>query len=156
MEDERADKLRSMIGSETGRSPWFVVDQERIDRFAEVVENRGWIHVDPDAASRTPFGSTIAHGFLTLSLLDHLLAQAGVMPDGVDLLINYGANKIRYLHPVTPGSQIRAVNTLLGVEERAPGQRLLTNRVVVEIDGAEKPALVAEVLYLAISSDTSS
>jgi acyl dehydratase len=142
-----------MVGTVTGRSRWFRIDQDRIDAFAEATENRHWIHTDREAAKDGPFGTTIAHGFLTLSLLDKLLDEAAVLPEGTDVYVNYGSDKVRYLAPVPPGTRIRAVNTLTDITERSSGRILLTNHVVVEIDGEESPALVGDILYLAITDD---
>lgn len=142
-------QLADHIGAETGRSAWFTIDQDRIDRFADVTEDRQWIHVDVDAAAEGPFGSTIAHGFLTMSLISALSTEAAIQPEGAAMLINYGSDKVRYLNPVRVGSRIRTVSTLKDVTEKAPGQILLTSTVVVEIEGEERPALVADILTLA-------
>lgn len=144
------DELEQHVGTETGRSDWFTVDQGRIDAFAEVTEDRQWIHLDPEAAAAGPFGGTIAHGFLTLSLVSHLSTDAAVVPEGAAMLINYGSDRIRYLNPVKVDSRIRTVSTLKEVTEKAPGQILLTSNVVVEIEGEDRPALVADILTLAI------
>jgi acyl dehydratase len=144
------DRLTSYVGTETGRSEWFTIDQDRIDRFADVTLDDQWIHTDPDAAAAGPFGATIAHGFLTLSLLSHLSGNANVVPEGAAMLINYGSDKVRFLAPVRVGSNVRAVSTLKDVREKAPGQYLLTSNVVVEIQGEDTPALVADILTLAI------
>jgi acyl dehydratase len=144
------DQLTSYIGTETGRSDWFTIDQDRIDRFADVTLDDQWIHTDPEAASRGPFGKTIAHGFLTLSMLSHLSGNANVVPEGAAMLINYGSDRVRFLAPVPVGSNVRAVSTLKDVREKAPGQLLLTSNVVVEIEGEDTPALVADILTLAI------
>ena len=126
------------------------IDQQRIDGFAEVTEDRQWIHVDPEAAASGPFGATVAHGFLTLSLLSYLSAESGIVPEGAVMLVNYGSDKVRYISPVRVGSNIRAVSTLKDVAEKSPGQLLLTSNVVVEIEGEERPALVADILTLAV------
>jgi len=149
------DELASFVGTETGRSSWFPIDQDRIDRFAEVTEDRQWIHVDREAAASGPFGAPIAHGFLTLSLLSYLTTETAIAPSGAMMMINYGSDKIRYLNPVRVGSRIRAVSTLKDVSEKAPGQVLLTSTVVVEIEGEEKPALVADILSLAVMAPPS-
>lgn len=149
-----ADELVQHVGTETGRSDWFTVDQERIDAFAEATEDRQWIHVDREAAEGGPFGATIAHGFLTLSLLSHLSTEAAIVPQGAAMLINYGSDKVRYLNPVKVGSRIRSISTLKDVAEKSPGQILLTSSVVVEIEGEERPALVADLLTLAIMAPT--
>ncbi len=143
------DELSNHVGTETGRSEWFTIDQDRIDRFAESTNDHQWIHVDPEAAAQGPFGTTIAHGFLTLSLLSYLSSEAMVLPDGAVMYLNYGTDKVRFLTPVTVGSSIRAISVLKAVREKSPGQILLTTTVTVEIEGSEKPALVADLLTLA-------
>ena len=144
-----ADELASYVGAETGRSEWYAIDQDRIDAFAETTEDRQWIHIDQEAAAAGPFGTTIAHGFLTLSLVSYLTAQTYVMPEAA-MYINYGSDKVRFLAPVPSGSRIRAISTLSDVREKSPGQILLTYNVVIEIEGQETPALVADLLVLAI------
>lgn len=145
-----ADELAAHVGTETGRSEWFTIDQDRIDAFAEVTEDRQWIHIDPEAAASGPFGATIAHGFLTLSLISYLSTEAAITPEGAALLVNYGSDKVRYLNPVRVGSRIRTISTLTDVTEKSPGQILMTSNVVVEIEGEERPALVADILTLAV------
>jgi acyl dehydratase len=143
------DQLDSYIGKETGLGEWFEIDQDRIDVFADVTMDDQWIHTDPQAAAAGPFGAPIAHGFLTLSLLSHLMGDVAIRPEGATLLVNYGSDKVRFLAPVRVGSRIRAVATLMGVRERSQGHYLLTQNVVVEIEGEDKPALVADILTLA-------
>ncbi|HSJ72162.1 MAG TPA: MaoC family dehydratase [Acidimicrobiia bacterium] len=145
-----ADELEQYVGTETGRSDWFVIDQDRIDQFAEVTLDRQWIHIDRDAAAKGPFGATIAHGFLTLSLVSYLSTEAAILPQGAALLVNYGSDKVRFLNPVKVGSRIRTVSVLKDVAEKSPGQILLTSTVTVEIEGEERPALVADILTLAV------
>ncbi|MBK5912228.1 dehydratase [Rhodothalassium salexigens] len=142
------EKLDQWIGKEVTPSNWFEVDQERINLFADATLDHQFIHVDPDRAAATPFGGTIAHGFLSLSLLPYLLEQAGVMPERVQMAVNYGLNKVRFLNPVRAGSRVRAHVILRDVTEKKPGQLLMTNEVTVEIEGAPKPALIAEALML--------
>ncbi len=144
------EELESSIGQETGRSGWFTVDQERIDTFADATMDHQWIHVDPESAAQGPFGSTIAHGFLTQSLLSYLTLESMLLPEGAAMYINYGSNKVRFLNPVKVDSRVRAISVLKEVAEKKPGQILITNAVTVEIEGAEKPALVAELLTLAV------
>lgn len=117
-----------------------------------MTEDRQWIHVDPEAAEQGPFGSTIAHGFLTLSLLSYLTTFTSVMPEGAVMYINYGSDKVRFLNPVRVGSRIRAIGTLKNVTEKTAGQILITSSIIVEIEGEEKPALVADLLTLAVMS----
>ena len=142
------DEIRAKIGSEVGVSGWISVDQARIDAFAEATEDRQFIHVDPEAAARTPFGGTVAHGFLTLSLLSRMAADAMLLPDSTNLVVNYGVNRVRFLAPVRAGARVRGRFTLDSVEEKAPGQMLMLHTVTVEIEGEDKPALNAEWLGL--------
>ena len=142
------DEIRAKIGSEVGVSGWISVDQARIDAFAEATEDRQFIHVDPEAAARTPFGGTVAHGFLTLSLLSRMAADAMLLPDSTNLVVNYGVNRVRFLAPVRAGARVRGRFTLDSIEEKAPGQWLLRHNVTVEIEGEDKPALNAEWLGL--------
>jgi acyl dehydratase len=142
------DEIRAKIGSEVGVSDWISVDQARIDAFAGATEDRQFIHVDPDAAARTPFGGTVAHGSLTLSLLSRMAADAMLLPDSTNLVVNYGVNRVRFLAPVRAGARVRGRFTLDSLEEKAPGQMLVRHTVTVEIEGEDKPALNAEWLGL--------
>jgi len=143
--------LIELKGSDLGYSEWFVVDQERVDGFADVTLDHQYIHIDPERAARTPFGGTIAHGFLTMSLLVHLVQQIAVAPDNLVMGINYGFNKLRFLAPVKVGSAIRARAAVANVVERSAGQYLLTYEVTVEIQGEDKPALAADWLNLLVT-----
>ena len=134
--------VKSMVGKEWGRSDWLPVTQERIDQFAEATGDHQWIHVDPERAKAGPFGATIAHGFLTLSLIPGL-AGSLVKVGGVRMGINYGLNKVRFPSPVRVGSRVRAVSKSLSVEDVEGGVQLV-NQVTIEIEGHEKPACVAE------------
>ncbi len=140
--------LHSYIGKETGVSDWFEIDQDRINLFADATLDHQFIHIDPEAAAESPFGGTIAHGFLTLSMLSHLVEDAGIIVDGIKMGVNYGMNKVRFLTPVKVGSKIRARLQLVDVVEKASGQFLFTNKVVVDIEGTNKPALIAEWLTM--------
>ena len=140
--------IRSRIGDEIGCSSWFLVDQERITAFAEATEDKQFIHVDPDAAARTPFGGTIAHGFLTLSLLSRMAAEVLLVPPTTAMIVNYGLDRVRFLAPVSSGKRVRGRFTLDGVDEKASGQILLRHLVTVEIEGEDKPALSAVWLTL--------
>jgi acyl dehydratase len=142
--------FRNLAGTELGPSDWFLVDQERIDRFAAATEDHQFIHVDPEQAAATPFGGTIAHGFLTLSLLTHLSSQYALLPEGLVMGVNYGSDKVRYLHPVRAGNRIRSRSTILSVSQRSPGQWLVRSAVTVEIEAEETPALYAETLALMV------
>jgi len=140
----RPADLAPLIGKEMGVSRWFVVDQARIDAFAEVTEDRQFIHVDPEAARATPFGGTIAHGFLTLSLASAMTYDAVPPLEGVVMGVNYGFDKLRFLAPVPAGSRIRGRFRLLSAEDKGGGRWLLKHELTVEIEGSEKPALIAE------------
>lgn len=140
--------IKNHVGDEVGVSSWIRIDQSRIDAFAEATEDRQFIHVDPEAAASTPFGSTIAHGFLSLSLLSRMGADAMLVPEGMQLAINYGLDRVRFLAPVRSGSRVRGRFTLDSFEEKAPGQWLLRHLVTVEIEHEEKPALTA--IWLAL------
>jgi acyl dehydratase len=144
------DDIRARIGEEVGVSSWLTVDQARIDAFAEATEDRQFIHVDPDAAAATPFGGTIAHGFLTLSLLSRMAAEVVLIPDTIKMAVNYGVEEVRFLAPVRSGKRVRGRFTLDSVDEKGPGRVLMRHRVTVEIEGEEKPALTALWLGLMI------
>jgi acyl dehydratase len=136
--------LRSLVGQEVGVSDWFVVSQALIDAFADVSRDRQWIHLDVERAkTESPYGTTIAHGFLTLSLLTHLHSQAVQVRGGFHRAINYGLNRVRFPAPVRAGHRIRARSTLEALEDLPQGIQL-TWLVAVEVDGEAKPALVAE------------
>jgi acyl dehydratase len=139
------DGLKALVGTELGRSRWFEVGQDRIATFAEATDDHQWIHVDPQRAAReSPFGTTVAHGFLTLSLLPTMLADVLVMVDA-KLVVNYGLNKVRFPAPVPAGSRVRATIVLAALEEDA-GASQLTLDVTVEREGGSKPVCVAEFL----------
>ena len=139
------DEMKDRIGTETV-SDWVEVSQAMIDRFAEATGDHQFIHVDPVAAAATPFGGTIAHGFLTLSLMPLLAAKVPDAPQlaGVRMGVNYGGNKVRFLTPVRSGSRVRGRFRLLAFDEKRPGQYQQTTEFTVEIEGADKPALIAE------------
>lgn len=145
------DEIRKRIGEEVGVSGWLTMDQDRIKAFAEATEDRQFIHTDPEAAALTPFGGTIAHGFLTLSLLSRMGAEAMVMPEGLAMAINYGFERVRFLAPVRSGKRVRGRFTLDSIDEKAPGQFLARHQVTVEIEGEEKPALTALWLTLLVT-----
>ncbi len=142
------EEIRNRVGEEVGVSGWIAIDQARIDAFADTTEDRPFIHVDPGAAAATPLGGTIALGFLTLSLLSRMAAEATLLPDGLKMAVNYGFDRVRFLAPVRSGSRVRARFVLDSVEEKAPGQILMRHRVTVEIEGEDKPALTADWLGL--------
>lgn len=138
------EELKSLVGQEVGSSDWFQITQSRIDSFAEVTEDRQWIHVDAERAKReSPFGTTIAHGFLTLSLISHLASQAVRVSGNYKMGINYGLNRVRFPAPVPAGSRLRARFALQSVEDVTGGIQIIWN-VTVEVEGAEKPSMVAE------------
>jgi acyl dehydratase len=145
------DEIRARIGKEIGVSSWLTVDQTRIDAFAEATEDRQFIHTDPTAAARTPFGGTIAHGFLTLSLLSRMGAEVMLIQNGVKMAVNYGLDRVRFLAPIRSGKRVRGRFTLDSVEEKAPGQVLMRHTVTVEIEGEDKPALTAIWLGLIVT-----
>jgi acyl dehydratase len=136
-------ELESRVGQEVGVSPWVEITQERIDTFAKAIEDFQWIHVDAERAKSSPFGKTIAHGFLTLSLLSHLSEQTFAFSDR-RMGINYGLNRVRFTSPVPVGSRVRARFTLLKLEKIDGNGVQVTWTATVEIEGAAKPALVAE------------
>lgn len=140
------DTFLDIESREAAVSDWLEIDQERINIFADATNDHQFIHVDPERAKQTPAGVTIAHGFLTLSLLSHLTAQKTVVPEGHKMTYNYGLNKVRFLNPVKVNSRVRSVAKPINVVEKHPGQYLITSSVTVEIEGEEKPALVAESL----------
>ncbi|GGM09696.1 nodulation protein NodN [Pseudooceanicola nanhaiensis] len=138
------EELKGKVGEVVGTSKWFVIDQARIDRFADVTEDWQYIHVDPEKAKASPFGTTIAHGFLTLSMLSAMVYDGGPEVDGVVMGVNYGFDKVRFVSPVKEGARVRAVFTMMDVTDKGPNEIQTTMGVSVEIEGQEKPALVAE------------
>ena len=140
----RIEEIQQRVGGEIGVSDWILVDQARIDAFADDTEDHQFIHVDPQAAAKTPFGGTIAHGFLTLSLLSRMAADAMLRPDTMRMGVNYGFEKVRFLAPVRSGRRVRGRFVLTQFEEKRPGQWQFTHQVTVEIEGEDKPALIAD------------
>ena len=138
------EEIQAKVGTEIGVSEWITVDQDRIDRFADVTEDRQFIHVDQEAAARTLFRGTIAHGFLSLSLLSRFGEDAFLQPPGVRMGVNYGFDKVRFIAPVKSGKRVRGRFFLKSAEERRPRQWEFHHEVTVEIEGEEKPALTAE------------
>jgi acyl dehydratase len=138
------EEVRDKVGAEIGVSGWILIDQARIDAFAAATEDPQFIHVDPEAAAKTPFGGTIAHGFLTLSLLSRMAADVMLRPDGVKMGVNYGLDRVRFLAPVRSGKRVRGRFTLASFEEKRPGQYQFLHHVAVEIEGEDKPALLAD------------
>lgn len=145
------ESITNQIGRQVGVSDWITVDQNRINTFADCTDDHQFIHIDPERAAReTPFGGAIAHGFLSLSLLSKMAEQAGIALNGAAMGVNYGFDRVRFLHPVAAGKRVRGAFHLKGVEERAPGQWMLTMGVVVDIEGEDRPALAADWLVLQI------
>jgi acyl dehydratase len=136
------EDLEPRVGSEIAVSPWLSIEQARIDLFANATDDHQWIHVDPERASKGPFGGTIAHGFLTLSLLPRLMSEA-VKVEGVRMSVNYGMNRVRFTSPVPSGSRVRA-RLVLAKLEKLQGGVQLTWSATVEREGGDKPCLVAE------------
>ncbi|WP_265571087.1 MaoC family dehydratase [Sphingomicrobium nitratireducens] len=145
------DAIRAAVGTDIGVSDWIEVTQDRIDAFADATEDRQFIHVDPAAAAQTPFGGTIAHGFLSLSLLSRMAVDVMLVPDTTKMAVNYGLDRVRFLAPVRAGKRVRGRFVLEEVSDKAPGQLLLRHRVTVEIEGEDKPALLADWLGLIIT-----
>ncbi len=142
------EQLTSAAGTDLGVSDWFEIDQQRINQFADVTLDHQFIHVDPIAAAKTPFGGTVAHGFLSLSLLPFLMKDLTIKPENTVMGVNYGFDSLRFLTPVAVGSSVRAAVELGDVTQKRPGQYLLNYHVTLEIKGAEKPALVAKWLTM--------
>ena len=141
-------ELLQSVGKELGRSQWLTIDQARINLFAEATGDFQFIHVDPQKAAQTPFGTTIAHGFLTLSLMPKLMEDILVLPEGLKMVINYGLDSVRFIQPVKVDSKVRLKLVLAEVVEKKPGQWLLKATATLEIDGEDKPAYIAEQLSL--------
>jgi acyl dehydratase len=146
------DELRALVDTEVGVSRWLLVDQPRIDGFADATLDRQFIHVDPQRAKDTPFGGTIAHGYLTVSLLPHMLGQCTVIPANTVMAINYGIERLRFLAPVKVDSEIRTRVTLREVLEKYGGRVLLRYSVTVDIKDEPRPALAAELLHMFATS----
>jgi acyl dehydratase len=140
----KPSELQSLIGTEVGVSSWIEIDQARIDAFAEVTNDHQFIHVNPELAKQTPFGTTIAHGFLTLSLASGMSYEAVAPLEGVVMGVNYGFDKLRFLAPVPVNSRVRGRFRLLSAEDKGGGRWLIKHELTVEIEGGDKPALIAE------------
>ncbi len=141
--------LGDFVGKELGVTDWLTVTQERINAFADCTDDHQWIHVDVERAKReSPFGTTIAHGYLTLSLLSAMQFELNTIPSGAQAVLNYGSDKVRFITPVKSGARIRDHITLVAAESKGPGRILLTTRHTIEIEGEEKPAMVADTLAM--------
>lgn len=147
----KAADLPKLVGQEIAPSAWVEITQQRVNKFAEATNDHQFIHVDPEKAAETPFGGTIAHGYLTLSLIPALTAENMVMPEGLVMGINYGSDRVRFMQPVPVGSRVRALQDVLEVTQKKPGQFLIRTRVTIELEGSAKPALIAETLGLFIT-----
>lgn len=145
-----SDALQGLVGVSLEPTSWFKVEQERINQFADATIDHQFIHIDEEAAKKTPFGSTIAHGFLSLSMLSYFAAEFAYGVEGIVMGINYGFDKVRFIHPVNVNSEIRAIAKLKSAAEKSPGQFMLTYEVTVEIKGVDKPALLAEWLTMQV------
>lgn len=141
-------ELTSYIGKDLGHSEWMTIDQERVNQFADCTGDHQFIHIDEEKAKQTPFGGTIAHGFLSLSLLPTLSAGLLIRPEGLKMAVNYGLDSLRFIQPVRVGSRVRLQSTVIDVTEKKPGQWLIKARSTLEIEGSDKPAFIAEALSL--------
>jgi acyl dehydratase len=139
------EELQARIGETIGTSEWLLIDQAMIDKFADATGDHQFIHVNPEMAKMTPFGGTIAHGFLTLALIPVLTEKSNIeKPEGLKMALNYGGNRVRFLQPVRSGKRVRAHFKLVGYEEKRPGQWQNTVEITLEIEGEDKPGFVAE------------
>lgn len=141
-------KMKERVGQELGTSDWIEIDQDRINKFADCTGDHQWIHVDEKMAAQGPFGTTIAHGFLSLSLIPYLSADNMVIPEGTAMAINYGLNKVRFINPIKVNSKVRDKAVLSNVEEKSGDRVLVTVTHTIEIENEEKPAAVAEALAM--------
>ena len=144
------ENVHEYVGKPIGTSDWVDITQERINQFADVTEDHQFIHIDPEAAAKTPFGGTIAHGFLSLSMLSKLASGSILVLEGIKMGVNYGFDKVRFVNPVKSGARIRGHFTLMSADSKVPGQWAFKYAVKVEIEGEEKPALVAEWLAMQV------
>ncbi len=138
------DEIRSRVGTSLDPSPWIEIGQPSINAFAEITGDHQFIHVDPEAAKATPFGGTVAHGFLTLSLLSQMAGSVMLVPDTTRMGVNYGFDRVRFIAPVRAGKRVRGHFTLASMEEKRPGQWQVLHKVTVEIEGEDRPALTAD------------
>ena len=151
IQDYSITTIDTFVGRELGVSDWVVIDQARIDAFAHCTGDAQWIHVDVDRARKhSPFGGTIAHGYLTLSLLAPLAMEIGVIPEDASAGLNYGLDKVRFMTPVKAGARVRNRVTLVSVEKKAGGRALVKTMNELQIEGEDKPALVAETLAMLV------
>lgn len=147
------ETMKSMAGQELGVSSWITVDQSMINAFADTTMDRQWIHIDVERARReSPFRAPVAHGYLTLSLIAPMSYDIGAVPKGTAAAFNYGLDKVRFLTPVRAGSKVRMRTTLVSLDEKGPGQYLMKASNVIEIEGEDKPALIAETLAMLVAA----
>ena len=145
------NNMQESISVDMGTTQWILIDQDRINTFADCTDDRQFIHVDPENAAKTPFGSTIAHGFLSLSMLSYFAESVGCSFENTVMGINYGFDKVRFLAPVKVNKRVRANARLLDVQEKKPGHFLIKQEVTIEIEGETTPALIAEWLTMSIT-----
>jgi len=146
------EKLAEHVGTKQEPGEWVTLDQDRINTFADCTGDHQFIHIDEEKAAQTPFGGTIAHGFLTLSMLPKLMEGRGIVPENVVMGINYGSDKVRFLTPVRAGKRVRAHSELLDVQQKDDNRFLLKSLVSIEIEGEENPALIAETLTMLVTA----
>jgi acyl dehydratase len=145
--------IAELVGRPLGVTDWVVIEQKRIDQFAECTDDHQWIHVDVERATRdSPFGSTVAHGYLTLALLARFTYELGLVPADAGQAFNYGLDRVRFMTPVRAGARVRDRVTLLTAEEKGPGRVLVKAQHTIEIDGEDKPAMVAEALAMLVAA----
>lgn len=141
--------LKQQAGEELGVSSWITVDQAMIDQFAETTRDRQWIHIDVERARReSPFKETVAHGYLTLSLIATMSYEIGAIPEGTVAAFNYGLDKVRFITPVRAGSRVRMRSVLTSFEGKLPGQYIMRLANTIEIEGEKKPALIADTIVM--------
>ena len=145
------EEMVAAVGTKFEPGEWIEVTQDRINTFADCTEDHQFIHIDPEAAAKTPFGTTIAHGFLTLSLLSKLIEGNGVVPENVVMGLNYGFDKVRFLAPVKSGKRVRAHVEVKSIDQKDDNRFLINNSISVEIEGEDTPALVAEWLSMVVT-----
>ncbi|MDA8678220.1 MaoC family dehydratase [Luminiphilus sp.] len=147
----KPEEMENQVGVSLPAGEWFEIDQARITAFADCTEDHQFIHLDEEAAAQTPFGGTIAHGFLTLSLLTKLCAENGIYPEGIVMGVNYGLDKVRFLNPVRAGKRVRAHTEIVSVDRKDANRFLVKQAVTVEIEGEDTPAVYAEWLGMSIT-----
>ncbi|MBD3664973.1 MaoC family dehydratase [Sulfitobacter aestuariivivens] len=151
MADLTFEKMTTMVGEKLGTSSWQTVTQEAVNEFANCTGDRQWIHIDVERAKKeSPFGGPVAHGYLTLSMLSAMAMEIGVVPKGTAAALNYGLDKVRFLAPVPVGAKVRLQSTLKGFDRKDNGQYLMKSENTIEIEGADKPALIAESLAILV------